>query len=299
MLASKNAVMHRPMLKRRLFFAVAMIASFTAPAYAQDGDFQTWLAGVKAEAISKGISANIADEALSQIEFDDSVIALDQKQPEDKATFTQYLRGALNKKRIARGKELMKEHHALLKKISAYYHVQPQYIVALWGIESDYGDHQGSYSVVQSLATLAYEGRRAEFFRSELLKALQIMAQYHVSFGELTGSWAGAMGNCQFMPSSYLNFAVDWNKDGKPDIWETESDTFASIANYLQQSGWDDKVGWGEAADANDSRELITPGLPDEGMFAVTDNYKVLLKWNRSRMFAVAVGLLADELASR
>ncbi|OYW13236.1 MAG: hypothetical protein B7X02_02620 [Rhodospirillales bacterium 12-54-5] len=233
---------------------------------------------------------------MSGITYDESVITLDQKQPEDKATFTQYMRGALNKKRIAHGKALLAENQALLKKIGHHYHVQPQYIVALWGMETDYGTHQGDRNVVQSLATLAYDGRRADFFRTELFNALRILSTDHIAESELTGSWAGAMGNCQFMPSSYLNFAVDWDKNGKPDIWHSKADTFASIANYLHQSGWDDKMGWGEGAQPNDTRELVTPGTEEEGVFAVTSNYHVILKWNRSRMFAVSVGMLADEL---
>lgn len=286
-------------MMRRGLPALMMLAivSLVAPsAQAQFSSFDTWLEEFRIEAISKGIPESVATQALANLEEDEEVIELDQKQPEDRASFTKYSQGATNKKRVLRGRALLKEHHALLHKISQHYHVQPQYIVALWGIETDYGKRQGNYSVVQSLATLAYEGRRADFFRGELLNALRIIADQRIDPASLTGSWAGAMGNCQFMPSSYITHAVDWDRDGHADIWNSLPDTFASIANYLRAHGWNDAVGWGELATADTPGELVTPGEEDEGVFAVTPNYQVLLKWNRSRFFAISTGMLADKL---
>lgn len=280
---------------------ITLLSMVAAAAQAEPSEsFDTWLTEFHEEAVAKGIPEPVVTRTLANLVVDDEVIALDQKQPEDKATFTQYLRNTQNKKRIAKGRALLKEHHVLLKKISHYYRVQPQYIVALWGMETDYGAHQGNFQVVRSLATLAYEGRRADLFKEELIQAMRIIARKHIAPEELTGSWAGAMGNCQFMPSSYLKFAVDWNHDGHTDIWNSTPDTLASIAKYLHESGWNHTQGWGSPVPldtpAPPEADLVTPGEEEEGTFSVTDNYHVLLKWNRSRYFAIATGLLADKL---
>lgn len=300
-----------------------------------DKPFALWLNEFKTEAVSKGIPQVIVDNAFRGITPNDTVVRLDRKQPEDKISWTQYKSGtALNAGRIARGKKYMKEHAVLLSKISATYQVPPQVIVALWGTETEYGSNKGNFSLIQSLTTLAYEGRRADFFRGELFNALQIMQDEKVMGATLTGSWAGAMGHCQFMPSSYLKYAVDWDKDGHRDIWNSVPDALASIANYLHQSGWDNRVGLqtaiklptgmvlpndslyqaktiqnfrdlgvatvnGQRLDGNGSTKayIMNPGTPEEEAYMVTDNYHVLLKWNRSRYFASSVSLLANAIA--
>lgn len=295
--------------------------------------FALWLTEFKAEAVAKGIPPIIVENAFRGVSPNDTVVTLDRKQPEDKISWTQYKSGtALNSGRIARGKKYMKEHAVLLSKISATYKVPPQVIVALWGTETEYGSNKGNFSLIQSLTTLAYEGRRADFFREELLNALRIMQDEKVMGATLTGSWAGAMGHCQFMPSSYLKFAVDWDKDGHRDIWNSVPDALASIANYLHQSGWDDRTflqtaiklptgmvlpndslynpqtvqhfrdlgvatASGQRLAGNGKAYIMNPGLPEEEAYMVTDNYHVLLKWNRSRYFASSVSLLADAIA--
>jgi membrane-bound lytic murein transglycosylase B len=258
--------------------------------------FSQWIENFREEARARGIPDAVLSDALADLEENEQVIALDRKQPEDKATFADYNARVLSKTRIARGRELMAKHRKLLDQISAHYQVQPQYIIALWGTESNFGANQGDFNVVRSLATLAYEGRRADFFRTELFHALDIIAENKMNAADLTGSWAGAMGNCQFMPSSYKKFAVDWDKSGHADIWQSLPDTFASIANYLHQSGWNGSIGWGGAATDMSADGLVTPGTDEEGVFSVTANYHVILKWNRSRYFAISVGMLADEL---
>ncbi len=295
--------------------------------------FVLWLGEFKAEAVAKGIPQNLVEDAFRGISPNDTVVTLDRKQPEDKISWTTYKAGtALNSGRIARGKKYMQEHAVLLSKISATYKVPPQVIVALWGTETEYGSNKGNFSLIQSLTTLAYEGRRSDFFRGELFDALQIMRDERVMGATLTGSWAGAMGHCQFMPSSYLQYAVDWDKDGHRDIWNSIPDALASIANYLHQSGWDERTflqaavklpagmvlpnnslynaqtvqhfrdlgvatASGQRLIGNGKAYIMNPGLPEEEAYMVTDNYHVLLKWNRSRYFASSVSLLADAIA--
>ena len=314
-----------------LKMGMVIVCVLPLSAQAQDADgFANWLVDFQAQAVNKGISPSVAQEALSGIELDDSVIQLDGKQPEKKITLTKYLSNTINARRIRTGRAMMEEHRETLQKISARYHVQPEYIVALWGIESDYGAYQGDFSVVQSLATLAYEGRRREFFSDELLAALNILMNENMSSDQLTGSWAGAMGNCQFMPSTYLSYAVDGDGDGKRDIWSSVPDTLASIANYLHSLGWQNDRGWGVKFEApegfvhNDIKHAqlsgewrkqglrweknasipghsiplyaIHTGDAAEGTYLITDNYKAILQWNRSRYFATAVGTLADAI---
>jgi len=236
----------------------------------------------------------------------------------------------LSESRIERGRELYREHRGLLDRVAADYGVQPRFIVALWGIESSYGSFGGDFPVIAALATLAHDGRRASFFRGELLKALRIVDRGDITVEQMTGSWAGAMGQSQFMPSSYDAYAVDYDGDGRRDIWTSLPDVFASIANYLAKAGWNDRYTWGRkvhvpAALNGDLVGLSTArplpqwqelgvrrangaNLPavtleasllstDEGQgpaYLVYDNFRVLMAWNRSTYFALTVGELAD-----
>lgn len=300
----------------------------------EKADFAQWLKDFRSEARAAGISEKTLKAALDDVsEPIPRVVELDRKQPESTITFDQYLERIVNTNRIERGRTLLLENQALLNSVSAQYNVPSQYIVALWGIETDYGRVTGGYSVVGALATLAFEGRRAQFFRTELLKALKIIDEGHITAGNMLGSWAGAMGQSQFMPSSFLSFAQDGNNDGRKDIWTTLPDVFASIANYLSSSGWKADRNWGEivtlpptldragldsknrkpiadwvtagvtrsdgkplSLDPNASAAIVLPGGPDGPAYLVTENYLVLLKWNRSLYFATATGTLADRL---
>lgn len=257
--------------------------------------FGLWQQDFAARAASEGIDPQLVEMVMRNVTVDEYVVKLDRKQPEDKLTYTKYRSNTVNPKRIARGRELLAEHRVLLSGIEKKYGVEPRFIIALWGMETDYGRHTGNFSVIQSLATLAYDGRREELFTNELLAAFRILQQGKLFQHDLIGSWAGAMGNCQFMPSSYLKFAVDADGDGKADIWNSLPDTFASIANYLSQSGWQHGIGWGKASSAADA---IYPGTKEEGGFAVTPNFDVIMKWNRSRYFATSVGQLADAIGA-
>lgn len=272
---------------------LAVLSITASVAYANGKPFGVWVEKFSERAVNEGIPPELVADVFRNVTVDLYVVKLDRKQPEDKLSFSKYKSNTVSQRRINKGRVLLQEHAALLQKISDTYDVEPRFIVALWGMETDYGAHTGNFSVIQSLATLAYDGRREELFTSELIAAFKILQSGQFNQFDLVGSWAGAMGNCQFMPSSYLKFAVDWDKSGKADIWNSLPDTFASIANYLHQSGWKKGIGWGEPSSAADA---IYPGTPQEGGYRITSNYDVIMKWNRSRYFATSVGLLSDAL---
>jgi membrane-bound lytic murein transglycosylase B len=217
-----------------------------AAAAQESGTFRSWLAGVRREAAGRGIRAATLDVAFRGLDAPIAkVIELDRRQPERVLTYDDYMRIILTPERIETGRRMLAENRALLERIAALYRVQPAYAVALWGIESKYGAVTGSYSVVGALATLAYEGRRARFFRAELMNALRILDQGHVPPDRMLGSWAGAMGQSQFMPSTFLRYAVDWDGDGRRDIWTSKADALASTANFLHRLGWRGDGEWG------------------------------------------------------
>lgn len=295
--------------------------------------FDTWLAELYKEALAAGISAATLDVALTGLQPIERVIELDRQQPESVLTFEEYLARVVPERRITMGREKLAQHRALLDQVSAEFNVPARFIVALWGIETDYGRLLGNFSVVASLTTLAYEGRRAALFRKELLEALRILDSGDVALNDLRGSWAGAMGQTQFMPSTYRNYAVDFNGDGKRDPWNQLPDVFASAANYLAKIGWVKGETWGREVRVPDnfaqqwlgleqrkplaewqalgvrhkdgadlaaldmSASLVQPGGPAGRAFLVYDNFRVLMQWNRSTYFGIAVGQLADALA--
>ena len=309
-------------------------AVFAAPQQvrAQPQPFDQWLSALRAEAITRGIKPATLDAALDGIEPIPRVIELDRRQPEFSLTFRQYMDRVVPDNRVEKGKLKFAENKALLEATGRKFGVQPRFLVAFWGIETDFGRIAGGFRVVPALATLAHDGRRSAYFRKELFDALEILDQGHITPSAMTGSWAGTMGQCQFMPSSFVNFAVDGNGDGAKDIWTTKADIFASAANYLAKSGWKDDQTWGRPvrlpagfdpalADLGvrkrlsewqalgvrraDGRDLPTRDLeasivftegPGSPAYAVYNNFRAILKWNRSIFFAVAVGTLADRL---
>ena len=314
-----------------VFFSLILFVS--SPVLAA-GDYNTWLANVRADAKARGISQRTIDAALtSKVTPVPRIIELDRKQPEGKMTFAQYKKRVISKDRIAQGRRLYREHKTLLNQVSAKYGVQPQYIVALWGIETSYGNNTGGFGVVQALATLAYDGRRSKFFRSELMNALKIIDAGHISAHKMKGSWAGAMGQNQFMPSSFNAYAVDGNGDGKRDIWTSLPDVFASTANYLAKSGWRGDEKWGRRvklpagfSKSLEGRKIKKPisawkrmgvtlpnGQPLPGgdlqasivapdgvtgpAYIIYNNFRTIMRWNNSTYFATSVGTLADAIA--
>src|SRR5262249_21923257 len=230
----------------RVLAVLLLLAGVLAPtARAADEDFTRWLGGVRQEALGAGINPATIERAFDGLEPIARVIELDRKQPETTITFEDYLSRSVDAKRRQAAHEHLAENRALLAEIGRRYGVQPRFIVALWGIETDFGRITGGFPVIGALATLAYDGRRSAFFRKELINALTIVDQGHISPKAMLGSWAGAMGQSQFMPSSFLSYAVDYNGDGKRDIWTTRADVFASIANYLSRVGWRGDETWG------------------------------------------------------
>ena len=316
-----------------LYTGAFMVLLFSAPAQAGPS-FDQWLSALRQEAGQKGISEATLNAALTGIAPIPRVIELDRKQPEGTMTFARYKEKVISQARIDKGRKMLQQHRSQLEKTSAHYGVPPEVIVALWGIETSYGENTGGFDVVPALATLAHDGRRSTFFRSELLTALQIIDEGHISAAAMKGSWAGAMGQNQFMPSSFKSFAVDSNNDGKRDIWSSLPDVFASTANYLSKSGWQSSQRWGRAVkipegfpesltgletkkslqqwhgmgitlkdgtalpnDTNIQASLVLPGGIGGPGFLVYDNYRVIMKWNKSTYFATSVGLLSDLIA--
>ena len=217
----------------------------TSAVAAQDQPFSEWLAELRQEASAKGISDATLDAALTGIKPIPRVIELDRKQPEFTLTFDEYLERVVPQSRKNRAKARFATHKDLLDEVSKKYGVQSRFVVALWGIETDFGRVLGGFDVVPALASLAYDGRRSKYFRGELHHALRIIDEGHVSADNMKGSWAGAMGQSQFMPSSFNEYAQDYDGDGRQDIWGTQGDVFASASNYLKRVGWRDDLTWG------------------------------------------------------
>ena len=226
-------------------FSVFFVLFLASGVKAEDKLFSSWLSELKVEAKSRGISDAVFDSALGDAKPIERVVELDRKQPEFTMTFDQYLNRVVSATRIKKAKEKLQLHDKVLTEISKRYGVQKRYIVTFWGVETNFGQYLGSFNVPHALATLAYDGRRSAYFRKELLNALTILEQGHITASNMKGSWAGAMGQSQFMPSSFLSYAVDWDGDGKRDIWGTKPDVFASTAYYLSKAGWRDDKTWG------------------------------------------------------
>jgi membrane-bound lytic murein transglycosylase B len=327
--------MMRFRLSRRQLIAAAPLLALPlggGKAVAAAGDFSAFLAGVKRDALSQGIRPGTVDAALRYAQFDSHVIELDQKQPEHRLSFAEFINKVVNQQRIDSAREKLAENSQMLQRVRQRFNVQPGFVVALWGIESDFGKTTGSYPVMSALATLAYDGRRATFFRPELIAAMRILDQGHIRPNEMTGSWAGAMGQCQFMPSTFLSYAVDFDGDGRRDIWNDRADVFGSIANYLARLGWRGDETWGQQVrlpgnidtsvagldtrrplaewsrlgvraangaplgDRGGNASLLVPDGPSGPAILVTDNFRAIMKWNKSVPFAASVGMIADHI---
>nr|WP_290442211.1 lytic murein transglycosylase [Pseudoalteromonas sp. CnMc7-37] len=230
-------------------------------------DFDVYVAALKKEALEKGYDEALVDQALATAKFKKKVISADKNQPEVKETLETYLPKRVPQWKIDRARKLYKENQEVLEKVAKEYGVQARFIVALWGLESNFGKIQGGHSVIASLVTLAFDGRRETMYKNQLWAALDILKEGHITLDKFKGSWAGAMGQTQFMPTSFNAYAVDYNGDGRKDIWTTEEDAFASIANYLKQAGWNDDLTWG--------RQVKLP----EGF----DNSNILKRGTRTR----------------
>ncbi len=298
--------------------------------------FADWMNELRAEAIAQGIRARTVYYALGRIYYPDPVIIeKDRTQPEKTMTAQRYWNRLLDDRRIDAGRAFYAANRELLRRVGEAYRVHPRYIAAILGVESNFGNHQGKENIINGLVTLAYDGRRAEYFRRELLNALRIIDRGDIRPENMRGSWAGAMGACQFMPSSYLKYAQDFDRDGRADIWGSIPDAAGSAANYLAQNGWRLGERWGREVQvtkpipeefigtkvrkrvkdwarlgvrrkngkrlpyASMMASLVQPDGPEGRSFLVYNNFHVLMRWNRSTYFAIAVGMLADKIGRR
>lgn len=319
------------------FFTLStlVLASFNAIAETDKKEkipFEQYVTALKVEAIEQGIDATVVNSAFEKVEFLQRSVKSDKEQPEFKLTLDTYIPRAVPDWKIEQAREAYKKHYHLLHKIGKEYGVQPRFIVALWGIETNFGRLTGRHYVISSLTTMAYEGRREALFKKQLFAALTILDEGHIEQEKFIGSWAGAMGQVQFMPTSYLNYAVDYDGDGKKDIWNNYADVFASAANYLKSEGWDDSETWGRQVLIPDGFDVELAGIkykktlqewqalgvrrfdgsalpkvkmnasvviPDDAsgrVYLAYNNYQVLMHWNRSYYFATAVSYLSERI---
>jgi len=293
--------------------------------------FDEWRMLLRSDAIAAGIDAELFDRTFAGITLDPRVIAADNSQPEFTRPVWEYIDGAVSVSRIAQGRLLKAQHRPTLKAIRRTYAVDHEVLIAIWGMESNYGSNIGSHNVIRSLATLAYDGRRQVFWRSQLLAALQILQAGDGPAQGLIGSWAGAMGQTQFMPTTFNQHAVDFDGDGKRDLWSSTPDALASAAHYLQASGWENGQLWGfevnlpqgfdyaladpeirrslaqwrilginpvRAIDTNEQSQatLFLPAGHRGPAFLLLNNFRSILKYNNSTAYALAIGLLSDAL---
>jgi membrane-bound lytic murein transglycosylase B len=312
---------------------LALAASAPSLANQDARNFANCLDEIALVAQAEGIPARLTSEVIGRLQFKPRVIELDRAQPEFQQTFSAYLRGRVTATRIQRGRELLSQHRELLNDVAEEYGVRGHYLVALWGMESNFGSYTGRMPILDSLATLACDDRRSAFFRDQLITALRLIERDSLQPAAMLGSWAGAMGQTQFMPSAYYAHAVDGDGDGLIDLWDSSADALASGASLLRSLGWRPGERWGREVSvvagfpfektgfdqprslgewaalgvrqadgtalpvADMNARLLLP-MGDTGpAFLVYDNFDVLLGWNRSISFALAVGHLADRIA--
>jgi len=318
-----------------VFFITVFLLFTPFLSFSSDNGFSYWLAELRAEAKLKGISDKTLDSALAGLKPIQKVIRLDRSQPEFTLDFQSYLKSRVTKKRIKAGRKMLIKHSDILEKVEQRYGVHPRFLMAIWGLETNYGNYTGGFPVIGALATLAFDSRRGNFFRSELLNALTILDQGHINIKNMRGSWAGAMGQVQFMPSTFSRFAIDADGDGRKDIWKNLDDAFSSAANFLAGSGWQRGITWGievrlpsdfnrnlagldkkksvndwqaigvRGTDGKDlpaeniTASVVLPSKNNKPAFLVFQNYRSILKWNRSHSYALSVCRLADSIGYR
>ncbi len=325
---------------RALFFAAATCLAVTPGGQLMAAEpvqetakvpFGEWLQGFRTEASAKGIDSAALDRGLANVSTIERVLELDKRQPEFMLTLWRYLELYVPEARVEKGKALLQTHAKLLKKIEDKYGVPARFLVAFWGVETDFGRNFGSFNMIDAVATLAYDARRADFFRSQLLSAMRLVAAGDVT-RETKSSWAGAMGNMQFIPSTFEGYAVDYDGDGRRDLWNNLGDAFASAANYLSSVGWERDYTWGREvklpktfdwsiaslrtkkpidewaklgvrrADgsalpkADLEASILLPAGASGPAFMIYKNYRVIMRWNTSQLYAIAVGHLADRM---
>jgi membrane-bound lytic murein transglycosylase B len=298
---------------------------------ADDGEgFQAWVAAVRQEALALQIAPQAVDITLSQVSYLPKVIELDRKQPEFVTSFSAYVNRRINQRVVNKGKQMLQDYQGVLYVVEELYQVPKEVLVAFWGLETNFGGYMGDIPLASALATLSYEGRRAEFFKRELLNLMRVVEHEQRYDSPVTGSWAGATGHMQFMPSTLLKYGVDADADGKIDIWGSYPDIFSSAANYLSQAGWQagqpisqqvalppgfdyslaqlqlnkpvrewvklGVVGVPESAMSLPQAAIILPQGFDGPAYMVFPNFDVVMQWNRSVNYALSVSLLSQQL---
>ena len=316
--------------------AVTLAAAFD-PARADDPSFEDWLDGFRAEASAAGVRRDIIDQAFDGVAMNQRVFELNDNQPEFARSVWDYLDGAISAKRITDGQVKVTENKLLLDRIESEFGVDHEIVAAIWGLESSFGAVMGDHDVFGALATLGWKGRRTAYGREQLIGALKILQNGYAERSQLRGSWAGAMGQTQFIPTTYLVYAVDHGGDGKRNIWSDLDDVFASTANYLRASGYRAGAPWGFEVtlpsgfdyaladvdvtkaviewagagvagvganiaadlDPNMRARILLPAGAKGPAFLVFENFEAILKYNRSTSYALAVGMLADHFSGR
>lgn len=319
-------------LPRLLTLVLSLCFASNLPATAQSS-FSGWLQGFRQTAIAQGIDPQLFDTAFQGVSPNEDVIGFDRFQPEFSKPIWEYLDTAVSANRLREGRQNFRQKRRLLRQIESHYGVDADMVVAIWGLESNYGQNRGDIYTIEALATLAYDGRRRSYGERQLIAALKILQEGHVSQANMRGSWAGAMGHTQFIPTSFLALAVDYDGDGKRNIWASNpADALASTANYLQQNGWVYSQPWGvevalpegfdyATADINNRQTarywtargvrridgrplpryselaLLVPGGAGNPVFAVYKNFRVIQRYNNSVSYAMSVGHLGDRIA--
>ena len=315
------------------YLSVGILFLFSPFVFATQG-WNSWVSELRQQALEQGISSQTFDNAFADIhEPSRTVKSLARSQPEHRLTFSKYLHSRADSYRIAMGRKQYQKYKEVLDKAGRDFGVDPCFIVAFWGMESSYGTYMGNFPVIRSLATLAYDSKRQDFFRKELFLALHILNDGHVSLNLFKGEWAGASGQPQFLPSSWVKYAVDFDRDGRKDIWESKPDVFASIANYMKMNGWQTGQPWAiqvklppkfdmsldgkktvksvqewnalgvrtETGEPLPYQELQASIIQPFGgpVFLAYPNYKMILRYNNSIYYAGAIGYMADKICNR
>lgn len=298
-----------------------------------EADFAQCISKFSLIAKSQGISQQVISSSLAKAELNKRVLELDKQQPEFTTTFADYFNRRVTEQRVKQGRELWIKHRALFDQVEQQYGVPAPYLLSFWGLETNFGSYFGNIKVIDSLATLACDTRRSEFFTIELMNALRILEEGAIAPTQMVGSWAGAMGHVQFMPSAFLKNAVDYDGDNKRDLWKSTPDAMGSAANFLRNLGWQPNSRWGREVKLPANFPFLEAGLknskslgewsqlgvrradgsplPQENIqasllvpaghqgpaFLVYENFNVIMRWNRSEFYAIAVGQLADQIA--
>ena len=323
------------MVKIKFSKLIVILYIFLITSVVYANNYKNWLDNLQEEAQEYGVSKETFLDTVFKLKYPNKkVLKYYNNQPEFKITFNDYYNRNINAARVSKGQKLLATHKLLLEKISKEIFVPAEVIVSIWGIETNYGSYIGNFSIVDSLATLAYESKRKKYFKKVFFNSLLIIDKAYISSDKMIGSWAGAMGQSQFMPSSYLEYAIDNNNDKKSDLWNSYEDIFASIANYLRRHGWKAKEYWSNEYYSNEhylkqlkdkqmysnkllrknsNNKLSTSHLdenlsteikvikknPNKRFFLIFNNFNVIKKYNNSNFYALVVGELANIIRTK